>query len=189
MKIPFINIFKKRRWGLKKKEFKGAMNNSDRNFQKSTIKIKKCKNCKKKCSLLYDHHHDEHFSEECGTVVMQAMDYLLEYRADPYYWEKEYARRAEQKKIQEEKEQIQKKLEDFQKKYTITEDQEIIIHNLQPTEEIKIIYLCKDTHFKLIRKNITKNGQLKETQYIIKQKNREEIQKMKKEQQEKEEKW
>lgn len=156
------------------------MNNSDRNFQKSTIKIKKCKNCQRKCSLLYDHHHDEHFSEKCGTVVMQAMDYLLEYRTDPCYWEKEYAHRRELKEIREEKEQIQKKLEDFNKKYTITEDQEIQIHNLQANEEIKIIYLCKDTHFKLIKKNITRNGQLKEIKYIIKQKNREEIQKMKK---------
>ena len=164
------------------------MNNSDRNFQKSTIKIKKCKNCQRKCSLLYDHHHDEHFSEKCGTVVMQAMDYLLEYRTDPCYWEKEYAHRRELKEIQKEKEQIQKKLEDFNKKYTITKDQEIQIHNLQANEKIKIIYLCKDTHFKLIKKNITQNGQLKEIKYIIKQKNREEIQKMKKEQAQKEKK-
>ena len=104
---------------------------------------------------------------------MQAMDYLLEYRTDPCYWEKEYSKRRERKQIKKEKENIQKKLIDFKKTYEI-KDNNIHILDLKPSEEIKIIYLCKDTHFKLIRKNITNtDGELKDTQYIIKQKNKE----------------
>ena len=46
------------------------------NFQKSQIIIK-CRDCNRKCRIVYDRHHDEHFSKTCGLVIFQSGLWLV----------------------------------------------------------------------------------------------------------------
>lgn len=159
-----------------------------KNFQKSTLQILRCKECTKdKCELLYDRHHDQHFSYHCGTVVYQSQDYLLEYRADPYYWEKEFSKRRENKRIKKEKQIIIKKLEKWKQNY-ILQEQEIQLPDATLHDEKKLIQLCKDKFFKIRKKNIKHNNEIIDIKYSIILKNKTEREKIKqKEKKEKEE--
>ena len=114
------------------------------NYQKSNLTFKKCEDCKNEdCNLLYDGHHDEHFSITCGTVIMQSNNYTLEYYTDPYYWEKEYARRRELK----ERQKIIAKLKELRKKIIIHDNGDIQILNLTPLDKDDLTYLCDKTEF------------------------------------------
>lgn len=55
------------------------------NFQKSQIVIK-CRGCHRKCRILYDRHHDEHFSAACGRVVFQSGEWLVHDDDDFIKW-------------------------------------------------------------------------------------------------------
>ena len=47
-----------------------------KNNQKSQIVVK-CKKCNRRCRIVYDRHHDEHFSIKCGKVIMQGGFWLV----------------------------------------------------------------------------------------------------------------
>lgn len=52
-------------------------------FQKSSVIKPKCPNCKKKCIIVYDKHHDHHFSITCGLVIMENNIYQIDYEVNP----------------------------------------------------------------------------------------------------------
>ena len=139
------------------------------NYQKSTLKIK-CKNCKNdNCTLLYDKHHDQVFSDTCCRVIIQSNNYLLEYWTDPLYWEKQYQKRLEIKQ----KKQILKVIqEELQLKYKINPDNgELqILQYLNHREINRLTYLCENTVFELIENKNNHRIPFK----IIKNKNKKE---------------
>ena len=118
------------------------------NYQKSNITFKKCANCKKDCRLLYDSHHDQHFSYTCGKIIIESNTYTTEYTTNPYYWEKEYQRRKEIKQL---KKIITTLKELKKKKLTINiEKQTIVIHHtLNEDHKYLIQRSCRDTDFTL----------------------------------------
>lgn len=142
----------------------------EKNYQKSNISIKKCKNCNQECEKLYDSHHDQHYSTTCGAVIYESGEYLIDYYSDPLFWEKQYQRRAELKQLQK----ILEKLKKWNKKYTIKEENhktEIIIPELTTKEQKTILNLSSDTEWKLIlEKKYTKQGKYAGSQYKIKKK-------------------
>ena len=160
-----------------------------KNFQKSTIQITRCKECKNpECEILYDRHHDQHFSYHCGTVIIQSQEYQLDYPADPYYWEKEFSKRRDRKRIRQEKEQITQKLKKWKQTYIITE-KEIQLPDATLHDEKKLINLCKNKFFKIKKTNIKHQEEIIDIKYSIILKDKNEIKKIKqKEQKEKEEK-
>ena len=54
-------------------------------FKRNLIPPPKCENCENKCTVLYDSHHDEYFSLNCGLVIMEQGNYLLPYDIDYTY--------------------------------------------------------------------------------------------------------
>lgn len=48
------------------------------NFQHGTIQFTKCEGCEEYCEILYDQHHDQYFSVNCGTVIMENNCYLID---------------------------------------------------------------------------------------------------------------
>ena len=62
------------------------------NFQKSTLKIK-CKGCRNTCERLYDRHHDQTFSTTCGKVIMESNNILIDYPANPLFWQQQIEQR------------------------------------------------------------------------------------------------
>lgn len=48
-------------------------------FQRNLIPSPRCKGCNKKCEILYDSHHDQYFSLNCGLVVMEQSIYSIPY--------------------------------------------------------------------------------------------------------------
>ena len=138
------------------------------NYQKSNLTFKKCDDCKQEtCNLLYDGHHDEHFSITCGTVIMQSNNYTLDYYTDPYYWEKEYSRRRELK----ERQKIISKLKELRKKTIIKDNGDIQILNPTPLDIDDLTYLCDKTEFYTLTE-IKKHPQDNPT-YIITRKEKE----------------
>lgn len=127
------------------------------NFQKSNLHTK-CKGCEKTCTLLYDNHHDQHFSYTCGKIIMQSNEYHAPYTTDPYYWEKQYQKRRE---IQQLKKIATTLRELNKKKLTINiENRTITIHHtLNEDHQYKIERACRDTDFELIKNH--------ENEYII----------------------
>jgi ribosomal protein S27E len=119
------------------------------NYQESNITFKKCKECKNNtCQLLYDHHHDQHFSYTCGKVIIQSNTYEAEYYTDPHYWTKQYQRRQQIKQLKKIittlKELKKKKLTINLKTMTI-----IIHHTLNEDHKYLIQRSCRDTDFEL----------------------------------------
>lgn len=117
-------------------------------FQESSITFKKCKGCKQDCQLLYDHHHDQHFSYTCGRVILQSNTYETNYTTDPYYWEKEYARRREIVQLKK----IMSQLKELHLKKTKLnlENRTITIHDpLDEDHQYLITRSCRDTVFEL----------------------------------------
>lgn len=55
-------------------------------FQRNLVPPPKCEGCNTtKCTVLYDSHHDEYFSMNCGTVIMEQGQYKLPYDIDYTY--------------------------------------------------------------------------------------------------------
>lgn len=48
-------------------------------FQRNLVPSPRCENCEKKCTVLYDSHHDEYFSVNCGLVIMEQGYYKIPY--------------------------------------------------------------------------------------------------------------
>ena len=57
------------------------------NFQRNLISSPRCKGCDSECNVLYDAHHEQYFSEECGLVIMEMGCYLIEYKVFDDYFE------------------------------------------------------------------------------------------------------
>lgn len=119
-------------------------------YQKSNITFQKHKGCTRDCQLLYDHHHDQHFSYTCGTVILEANTYTTEYTTDPYYWEKEYQRRRE---ITELKQIIRTLKENRIRKITLNIENRTITITQKITEDQEYLTnrSLRDTQFELIR--------------------------------------
>lgn len=49
------------------------------NYQRNLILPPKCKGCDEECIVLYDSHHDEYFSHNCGLVIMEMGQYIMPY--------------------------------------------------------------------------------------------------------------
>ena len=75
-----------------------------KNFQKSSIRKPRCKNCSfdKKCEIVYDKHHDEHFSLTCGLVVMENNVYALDYYVNSEKFWLEHISKHKQTKTEKE---------------------------------------------------------------------------------------
>lgn len=134
------------------------------NFQKSTIKIK-CKDCTETCKLLYDRHHDQTFSITCGKVIMQSSIMLINYPANPLFWEQQKQRREEIKELKK----ILDKVKELEIPYTTTEDIEIILPELTGKQQSTLTNMCSDTIFKLVlEKKYNKYHEYLGSQFIIK---------------------
>jgi len=48
-------------------------------FKRNLIPPPECENCNNNCTILYDHHHDEYFSLNCGLVILEQGNYLIPY--------------------------------------------------------------------------------------------------------------
>ena len=122
-------------------------------FQISNLTVNKCTDCTNTtCTILYDRHHDLHFSHTCGKVIMQSGYYHIEYTTNPYYWENEYQRRRE---IQELK-TILHQLKELKKKHLEINIKEmtITIHDPLTEDDTYLIERsCRDTSFKLTEHN------------------------------------
>lgn len=118
------------------------------NFEKSSIRFKKCTGCKKNCKLLYDSHHDQHFSYTCGRVIMQSNTYETTYTTDPLYWEKLQQKRKETQDLRK----IISKLKEINIKYTPHPDRTIAVTFTKEKEYDEIAYLCEKTDFIIITK-------------------------------------
>lgn len=118
-------------------------------FQISNLTFNKCEDCRNQtCTILYDQHHDLHFSHTCGKVIMQSGNYHIEYTTNPYYWENEYQRRRD---IQELK-AILHQLKELKKKTITINIEEMTIHIQDPLTEDDIYLInrsCRDTNFTL----------------------------------------
>jgi len=61
------------------------MNTNKKNYQKSSIRKRKCPMCDKKCNIVYDKHHDEHYSLTCGLVIIRNNQYQIPLKIEiPY---------------------------------------------------------------------------------------------------------
>lgn len=139
-----------------------------KNYQQSALKIK-CKNCEDTCTLLYDRHHDQTFSITCGRVIIQSSNTLIDYPADPLFWEKQKTRREEAKQLKK----ILAKIKEQKIKYTLTEDHKLIIPELTNKQQSTLKNMCSDTVFDLIlEKKYNQNKQYLGSQYIIKKTNK-----------------
>ena len=49
------------------------------NYQRNLIPPPRCKGCEEECIILYDNHHDEYFSYNCGKVVLEMGQYIMPY--------------------------------------------------------------------------------------------------------------
>ena len=54
-------------------------------FQTNLIPSPRCGGCESNCTVLYDRHHDEYFSINCGTVIMEQGQYIIPYTIDYTY--------------------------------------------------------------------------------------------------------
>ena len=124
------------------------------NFQKSSVTFKKCKNCRKDCQLLYDSHHDLHFSYTCGRVILQSNKYEIEYNSDPLFWEK----RIQQKRELQEKRKIIHKLKELKINYHPNTDMTIGVIFKNEQEYDEIAYLCEKASFLIITKYTDTGG-------------------------------
>lgn len=142
------------------------------NYQQSNIRVKKCKDCTQtECTKLYDHHHDLHYSETCGTVILQSNTYHVDYYSDPDYWEKQYQKREEAKQKREIIKVIQ---EELGINYQIHEDGTIQLPNLTSKQINRLTYLCEGTPFKLTPVQIhDENNTYLGLKYIIKKEKKE----------------
>lgn len=48
-------------------------------FKKGLISSPKCEGCDVRCEILYDAHHDQFFSANCGLVVVEMGVCLVDY--------------------------------------------------------------------------------------------------------------
>lgn len=55
------------------------LNSSYSNFQRGLLGSPLCKGCSSECRVLYDSHHDQYFSVNCGKVVMEMGVFCLDY--------------------------------------------------------------------------------------------------------------
>ena len=62
-------------------------------FQKSSVIKPRCKGCEKKCVIVYDRHHDHHFSATCGLIIMENNIYQIDYETNPEKFWREMRRR------------------------------------------------------------------------------------------------
>lgn len=51
-------------------------------FQRNLIRSPRCEECENRCIVLYDSHHDEYFSMNCGTVILAQGQYQIPYEED-----------------------------------------------------------------------------------------------------------
>ena len=51
-------------------------------FQRNLIPSPRCEGCSNQCEVLYDSHHDEYFSLNCGLVIMEQGNYRIPYEID-----------------------------------------------------------------------------------------------------------
>ena len=114
-------------------------------FQHSEIKFKKCPGCKTECTLLYDRHHDQHYSKTCGRIILESNEYLLDYPADPQFWTKLKEKREEVKTLKK----IIQLLKEYEQEYQI-KDNTIIIPTLTEKQYNRIDYLLEQIRFDLI---------------------------------------
>lgn len=56
-----------------------------KNFQKNRMPSPRCDGCKNKCTVLYDLHHDEYFSLNCGKVIIEQGHHILPYNINYTY--------------------------------------------------------------------------------------------------------
>jgi len=140
------------------------------NFQKSTLKIK-CRGCKDTCELVYDSHHDQTFGTTCGIVIMESNNILIDYPAQPLFWQQQKERRDNIKELKK----ILNKIKELNIEYTITDDLEITMPSLTIKEQSTLTNMCTDTVFKLIlEKKYDKNKKYLGSQFIIKKEKKEE---------------
>ena len=140
------------------------MMENELNYQKSSLKIK-CKDCTDTCELIYDHHHDQTYSITCGRIVMQSNNILIDYPANPLFWQQQKERRDQIKQLKK----IIAKLKELEINYTTNDEPGIIIPELTHRQELIINNLCEETDFKLIlEKKYTSEHEYLGSQYHIK---------------------
>lgn len=138
------------------------------NYQKSTLKIK-CKGCTDTCILLYDRHHDQTFSITCGKIIMQSNTILIDYPANPLFWQQQKERRENIKQLKK----IINKIKELNIPHTTTEDLEIIMPELTSKQQSTLTNMCSDTVFKLVlEKKYNKNHEYLGSHFIIKKDNK-----------------
>ena len=54
-------------------------------FQRNLIPPPNCEGCESHCTVLYDSHHDEYFSLNCGTIILEQGTYKLPYEIEYTY--------------------------------------------------------------------------------------------------------
>lgn len=134
------------------------------NYQKSSLKIK-CKGCTDTCELIYDRHHDQTYSITCGRVVMQSNNIIIDYPANPLFWQQQKQRRDQIKQLKK----IIAKLKELEINYTTNDEPGIIIPELTHRQELIINNLCEETDFKLIlEKKFNPEKEYLGSQYHIK---------------------
>ena len=72
-------------------------NNWD-NFQRGLLSSPRCKGCKEDCVVLYDSHHDQYFSENCGLVIMEQNQFLINYPVF-YHYKKQKNKNSDEDKL------------------------------------------------------------------------------------------
>lgn len=51
-------------------------------FQRNLIRSPRCEGCENRCIVLYDSHHDEYYSMNCGKVILSQGQYRIPYEED-----------------------------------------------------------------------------------------------------------
>lgn len=67
-------------------------------FQRNLVPSPKCKNCEKKCTILYDSHHDEYFSVNCGLVIIEQGHYKIPYTINYTHHNKQKRKKTKKRK-------------------------------------------------------------------------------------------
>ena len=90
---------------------------------------------------------------------------LIDYPANPLFWEQQKIRREQIKQLQK----IINKIKELEITYTTTEDPSIILPELTSKQEATLTNMCTDTDFKLIlEKKYTPEHEYLGSQYTIK---------------------
>ena len=54
-------------------------------FQRNLIPPPNCEGCENHCTVLYDDHHDQYFSLNCGKIILEQGQYKIPYKINYTY--------------------------------------------------------------------------------------------------------